>query len=452
MEKINQIVKNHIFIILSSIIFLIIAIIYAHVKVGFLSDFEVNFYLAITSDTIWHTRDFDGFFLPLYARYFPLILPHLSVTVSMLLGLSNIKYLLYIFTFISYSYHAVFLIIIYFNFPNDKKRLFEVIFLSFMVSFFYLQYFIFTESFLTGLFIWVIFVIYFYSDFNQLSFLNSISLIIFSVAISSSYPSVIFFIPILLFFGVIKYLKTKNIKKINRIIIIFSFVVLLVAFIFNIYYIFHPEISLTSSNLNLQMFKDLNFVCILMFAILTLVFSFLKSINRYKKIFIIITIIFSIAVGYFLLQIHPKLGHLYRALGFCIPFIFMLFLICVAIFKLNLEFVYIKILNLALIFWLLIGNLIYAKHINDYNLKIINYMLNNKTITIEKFQRKNTRDKFAIYYAVLLKTVFLKTNNSCKLLILSQDEHQLMHVKYIIKNKSKNKKLGIDIEKFIEII
>lgn len=233
---------------------------------------------------------------------------------------------------------------------------------------------------------------------------------------------------------------------------IFSFVVLLVAFIFNIYYIFHPEISLTSSNLNLQMFKDLNFICILMFVILTLVFSFLKSINRYKKIFIIITIIFSLAVGYFLFQIHPKLGHLYRALGFCIPFIFMLFLICVEILKLNLEFVYIKILNIALIFWLLIGNLIYAKHINDYNLKIINYMLNNKTITIEKFQRKNTRDKLAIYYAVLLKTVFLKTNNSCKLLILFQDGHQLMHVKYIIKNKSKNKKLGIDIEKFIEII
>lgn len=70
MERINKIVKNHIFIILPSIIFLIIAIISAHIKVGFLSDFEINFYLAITSDTIWHTRDFDGFF-PALLKIFP---------------------------------------------------------------------------------------------------------------------------------------------------------------------------------------------------------------------------------------------------------------------------------------------------------------------------------------------------------------------------------------------
>ena len=96
---------------------------------------------------------------------------------------------------------------------------------------FYLQHFILSESFLTGLFIWIVFVIYFYIDFNKLSVFNSVSLIIFSVFLISSYPSVTVFIPIMLFFAVIKYLRTKNITKINHIVLIMSFFILIFAVI-----------------------------------------------------------------------------------------------------------------------------------------------------------------------------------------------------------------------------
>lgn len=450
MKAIIKILNDHIAIILPSVVFLIIAIVYSYVKIGFLGDFEKNFYLAITGDTIWQGSDYNGY-SPLLSRYFPLMLSHLSVSISILLGLSNIKYLLTLFAFIVFFSHVIFLIIIYFNFPKDKKDIFMLILLSFLISFFYLQYFILTESFLAGLFIWIVFVIYFYVDFDKLSIFNSISLIIFSIFLISSYPSVVLFIPILLFFGITKYFKTKNIKKSSNIILLFSFIVLTFAFVFNVYCILSPKSYLGSANFSLQMFKDLNFIAFMLSILVILFFSLFKDIKKYKKIFITFTIIFSLAIGYIVLQIPPKLGHLYRALSFGIPFLFTLILICIAVFKINLEFIYIKIVNSGLIFWLLIGSLVYAKNINAHNLEIIDYMLNNQTIAIQKFQRKDTRYKFEIYYAILINPIFIKTNNNCKLLISRQDQHHTMLMEYISKKIFKLKKFGIDVDKLVEI-
>lgn len=449
MKSIIKIFNNHISIILPSLVFLIIAIVYSYVKIGFAGDFEKNFYLAITGNTIWQGDDYNGY-SPLLSRYFPLMLSHLSVSVSILLGLINIKYLLSIFAFVVFSSHVIFLAVIYLNFPKDKKDTFSFILLSFLLSFFYLQHFILTESFLGGLFIWIVFVIYFYVDFDKLSVFNSISLIIFSVFLISSYPSVVLFIPILLVFGAIKYFKTKNIKKSNSIILCSSFFILATAFVLNFYHIIRPNSYLGSANFSLQMFTDLNFIILMLLVLAVLFFSLLKSIKRYKKILIICTIIFSFAMGYIVLQITPILGYFYRTLSFGIPFLFTLFLIYTVIFKINLEFIYVKIVNLSLIFFLLIGCLSYAKNINAHNLKIIDYMENNKTITIEKFQRKNTRYKFEIYYAILISSVFIE-NNKCKLLISLKDQHHTMLMDYIGKKDSKLKKFGIDIYKFIEM-
>ncbi|GAB1402121.1 hypothetical protein MASR1M68_10320 [Elusimicrobiota bacterium] len=449
MERINKIVKNHISIILPSLVFLTIAIVYSYVKIGFSGDFEKNFYLALTGDTIWQGYDYNGY-SPLLSRYFPLMLSHLSVSISVLFGLINVKYLLSVFAFVVFSSHAIFLAVIYLNFPKDKKNIFSFILLSFLLSFFYLQHFILTESFLGGLFIWIVFVIYFYVDFDKLSVFNSISLIIFSVFLVSSYPSVVLFIPMLLVFGIIKYFKTKNITKSNSIVLFFSFFILTTAFLLNVYHIITPNSYLGSANFSLQMFTDLNFIVLMLLVLAVLFFSLLQNIKRYKKILIICTTIFSFAMGYIVLQITPILGYFYRTLSFGIPFLFTLFLIYTVVFKINLEFIYVKIVNFILLFCLLLGSLAYAKNINAHNLKIIDYMENNKTITIEKFQRKNTRYKFEIYYAILISSVFME-NNNCKLLISLKDQHHTMLIDYIGKKDAKLKKFGIDIYKFIEI-
>ncbi len=445
--------KNHSTIIISCIVFLIIAFMYSYVKIGFLGDYEKNFCLALTGDSLWQTQDKDGVFLPHLSRYFPGMFPRLSVVLSIFLGVTNVKFLLTLYAFIVYGFHVVFLTIIYFNLPKDKKNIFDIILMSVLFTFFYLQYFILSEIFLTQFFIWVVFVIYFYIDFDKLSVFNSLSLILFSVFLISSYPAVVSFIPIFLFFGIHKYFKTHNINKKRRITLIASFLILLVAFIFNIFYIFFPILPVKSSGLSLNMLKDQNFIMFSFYILLSLFFSFFKK-NRYKQIFITVIIIFSFLILNILLQIKPELGCLYRLVGCISPLCFMGFLICLSLCKIKINFIYIKTVNLILMAILLIGTLIYIKSVNNYNYQLIGYMLSHKSIPMEKFKVDKNMYKYSIYYAFLIKFVWLPDYNECCLEILEEDFNNKKLTYYINQNKDMLKfkpKRDISPYKFIKI-
>jgi hypothetical protein len=427
---------------------------YSYVKIGFLGDYEKNFCLALTGDSLWQTQDNDGIYLPHLSRYFPGMFSRLSVVLSIFFGVTNVKFLLMIYAFIVYGFHIVFLIIIYFNLPKDKKDIFNIILMSVLFTFFYLQYFILSEIFLTQFFIWIVFVIYFYIDFDKLSVFNSLSLILFSVFLISSYPAVVLFIPIFLFFAAHKYLKTQNIDKKRRIILIASFVILLFAFIFNIFYIFFPILPVKSSGLSLNMLKDQNFIMFSFYILLSLFFSFFKE-NRYKQIFITVIIIFSFLILNILLQIKPELGCLYRFLGCIVPFCFIVFLIFLSLSKIKINFVYIKTVNLILMTILLIGTRIYIQSVNYYNYQLIEYMASHKSISIEKFKVDKNMYKYSIYYAFLMKFVWLPDYNECILEILKEDCNNKNLIYFIDQNKNMLKfkpKRDISPYKFIKIL
>ena len=86
------------------------------------------------------------------------------------------------------------------------------------------------ENFITGLFLWTICVIYYYSDFDKLSKINLISLIVFSLCLISSHPMTAIFVIPMIIFAIIKQYKTKNISKLINIVLVLSYILLFIAF------------------------------------------------------------------------------------------------------------------------------------------------------------------------------------------------------------------------------
>ena len=137
----------------------------------------------------------------------------------------------------------MFLFIIYLNIPEYKREIFEIILLSFLICINFMIYQIWTENFITGLFLWIVFVIYYYIDFDKLSKINLISLIVFSLCLISSHPMTAVFALPMIIFAIIKQYNTKNISNSTKFCLAISYILLFIAFVFNLYFIINPIIN-----------------------------------------------------------------------------------------------------------------------------------------------------------------------------------------------------------------
>lgn len=325
------------------------------------------------------------------------MLSHLGTGLAIKFGILNISSLLYIFTFISYLSPLIFLSIIYLNMPNDKKEYFDVILLSFLICITFMIYQIWTENLMTGLFLWIIFAIYFYCDFNKLSYLNIFSLIVFPIAIISSHPMVVVFIPILLFIGIKKYINTKHTSLTAKTILIYSFIILTFALIFNYYYILHPTFNATNEYLQGGVFYSTKMLRLCL-SILLIIFIVTRKNIKNKKVYNFAYLIIAVnIIDTLIFNIPSSDGYIYRTLGFYSVLFFMVILI---IFRHIKYTSYIKITNTLFLMLLLINCLNYTKIWNRYLSDINRYLIEKQQINILYDSKLNIFTSQPVFFQV----------------------------------------------------
>lgn len=350
------------------------ALINAVCGTGMIEDGVHHFWEAITRDNIFIGHDGTNVF-PYNSRYFPSLIPHILTGLSAILAIHSIKTLLFIFTFLSYITPLFFMAVIYLNIPKNKKNGFEFAVLSFLSSILFMVYQIWTENFTTGLFLWTVFLIYFYADFNNLSKINKSSLIIFPFMLISSHPATAVTGSVILIYGIIKYLR-KNISA--NIFLKASFVLLFIAIVFNVYFIINPIVDGKSDYYRLAILKDLRFAAFI-FCMCAVVF-----ISVFKRSCIFLTVIFTAAAVYItLFKIPTYAGFNYRVAGFIIPLFLICFLIAADYLKSDIRYVNIKILNFALMTVFLLNICHYGINWKRHLISFEKHIISKKEIVLD---------------------------------------------------------------------
>ncbi len=382
---VKKYIKENTSIIIVLICLSFVAVFNAFMNIGIIEDGCHNFWEALIADNIWLGHEgIDEF--PFNSNYFPSLIQHLSVGIPILLGLTSIKILLFIFTFVSYFLPTLFLFIIYLNTPKNKRENFEIIILSFLICMIFMIHLVWAENLITGLFLWTIFVIYYYVDFDKLSKINLISLIIFSLCLISSHPMTAVFALPMITFAIIKQLKTKNIPDLTKFCLTTSYIFLFIAFVFNLYFIIepvYPANDYLSFKFILQQQAFLYFLIVLLCVLIMSITKISNKKTKYLLDFLFILICCGM-LKFVLLEIKTYEGLMYRILGFYVPLFFMLFILFKDFFKLIINYKYVKILNFILLFIFVFHSIHYGKLWNEYLINVKNIMLNNKNIIFEK--------------------------------------------------------------------
>lgn len=444
-KNLFNILKKHSSIIIPCIILFAVATINSFMYIGLLEDGHHHFWEALTSRNIFLGHEGFSHF-PFNSRYFPTILNHLSVGLSVALGIISIKSLLFIFTFVSYITPAFVLIIIYLNIPDDKKNAFEIILLSFLMCLVYMIYQIWTENLITGLFVWVVFVIYYYSNFNNLSKFNIISLILFSTMIISSHPMAAVFSPILIVTGIIKYFNTKNLKPSTNIAITSSFILLFFALLFNIYFIIHPIFPI-NDYLSLKIFKNINFIFFLISVLFILYLSFSKQGKvKCQSCTISFFILCALLVNILTFNVRTSIGFVYRVLGFYLPLFFIILILITEKLKLSVKTINIKILNIVLCFIILTNSFHYGISWKEYINSLEHDITKSKKANITEVMKYHIYQQYSLPF-ILIFIPSLSNNKNLKKYLPVYFFEESVHE--IINRKKSLKKFNIDIDDII---
>lgn len=445
-KKIFKILTEQWSILIPAAALFTLAVINSFMYIGLLEDGHHHFWKALITDNIFLGHEGISHF-PYNSRYFPTLLSHLSVGISVSLGIISIKNLLFIFTFVSYISPVIFLTIIYLNIPKDKKFIFELILLSFLICLIYMVYQIWTENLSTGLFLWIIFIIYYYTDFNNMSKINTISLLLFSIMLISSHPMVVIFIPLLLFLGISKYIKTPKIKLFNKIIIILSFIALFCACLFNIYFIIHPIFPF-KDYMSFTIFKNTDFIFFLISIFMILYLSFSKNektkcYNCTIAFFILCFLLFNILT----FNVKTHIGFTYRILGFYSPLFFILLILVYAKLNLSLKIINIKILNMVLCIVILTNSLYYGKAWMKYINNLEQYIVKSEKTDITEIIQYHIYHPYSLPF-ILIFIPSLSNNNNLKNFLPANFFKE--SINEIVENKKTLKKFNIDIDNIVK--
>lgn len=440
-------------------VLLTVALINSFSYIGLIEDGVHHFWEAITRDNVFIGHDGVNTF-PYNTRYFPNLFSHLVTGISALFGLSNVKHLLFLFTFATYITPVLFLIIIYLNIPKEKKNNFEIIVLSVLICILFMAYQIWTENFMTGLFLWTVFSIYFYADFKNLSKLNKVSLVVFPFILISSHPITAIIGPVLLVYGFYKYYPVKQQIKSKNIILI-SFALLLMAILFNAYYILNPVVDGKDAYYKLEILRNFDFF---IFSICTLTILLISSQKLNKCLTILLTAIFMTAIIYLtLFKIETHLSFNYRVLGFIIPLFFIVFIIISDLLNLKTEYRAIKMLNYVLMCVFLLNTYHYGNNWKTYLKSFGQYLENNKEIVLiekDRFYPDSTSVKYYKLYhnhsipfiTILLPKLFSNENFNYFITVKTGERYFNIFKPQIIDGKHKMINYNIDIDKSFKLI
>jgi len=350
-------IKNNLSFIILSLTITAVAAINSLNHIGLIEDGVHHFWEVLISSNIWTGHEGFAHF-PYNSRFFPSILSHLGTGLAIKAGVTNISVLLYIFTFISYLSPLIFLAFVYLNLPKDKKNIFDLILLSFLICMPFMIYQIWTENLNTALFLWIIFAIYFCRDFNSLSLFNIFSVLLFSIALISSHPMTAVFAPFLLFIGIKKHIKTKYVSLLPKASVLLSFAALIFAFFFNLYYIVNPIFNSAGEYIHSGIFRSGTVIRLAVSLILIFFISGAKNSSFKNKIFLAVFIASCINIfDNFIFNIHSSDSYIYRTVGF---YSALLFMPLAVIFK-NLKTHFIKTLNIVFMIVISLNSLYYAR-------------------------------------------------------------------------------------------
>lgn len=431
------------------ILLLIIIAFNSFTKIGIIEDGNHHLLDAVLTDNcIVGHEGFSGF--PFNSRMFPTYLPHICVGLAKILNIYDIDVLSSLFTFVVYFVPIILLIFILLNIPKNKKENFEIILLSFLICFLFMEYHICTENINTGLFLWVLFVIYYYVDFDKLSKFNIFSILFFSFVVISSHPMVIAFSLPFILFGMKKLFVTTNIDIKRKLIVVTSLCLLLYTFAFNLYYLYFP-IALPDDYFSFKVFLNFQFIIFLFSIISILTLSFFNG-SLSKKLFVLfLCIILYVSV----FKIKSSIGYSYRTLGFYIPIMFMLFIIFKDRYKLSINYKYLKILNYILIV-IILCNSIYIGLIWNTKINYLKeYSQKYATINFDNYLNMlpNVHHKSSLLMLFLMIT---HKNNSTLIIDLKKYSHKdyvLLpgSIELLKNNRNKLTKFNINTDKIISI-
>lgn len=446
MIYIKKYIKENISILIVLICFSFIAIFNAFMNVGIIEDGAHHFFEALVAENIWTGHEGVNIF-PFNSRYFPSLIQHLSVGILILLGITNIKTLLFVFTLTSYLLPIIVLLIIYLNIPREKKNCFEIILLYFLTCMNFMIYQIWTENFVTGLFLWLIFVIYYYVDFDKLSNFNLISLITFSVCLISSHPMTAVFVIPMVVFAIIKQSKTINVSKKTNKILVLSYILLFIAFVFNLYFIIKP-IYLKDDYFSLYFFKNCVFIYFFISILVVLILSLINN-KKLKYIFYFVTFLICIGIlNFVLLEIKSSDGYMYRVLGFYVPVLLMLFILFKDFYKFTMSYNYIKSINFILIIIFLCHSVLYGTMWKKYLIDVKNIMITNEQIKVIQLSKYSLCHFYTIPYDCVFIPVLFDIKPNCKIKVLDKSFLLSEHTKKIEQCKNKLLKFDINVNIF----
>ena len=185
--KIKTFVFNNLSILAFSLFFIFIAVYNSYIKLGLYGEGAALFFEILCSDNYFNGFTIgNDFGIP--SRLFPSYLLFLIIGIISDFFTKNIDYLIFIFTFISYITPIILLLIIYLNIPlNQCEKDFYIILLSIILSLMF-SYQVYCDNFNAMLFLWILFVILYYIDFDKLTIFNLFFLLIFSFVSIFSHP------------------------------------------------------------------------------------------------------------------------------------------------------------------------------------------------------------------------------------------------------------------------
>jgi hypothetical protein len=417
-------------------------------NIGLIEDGCHHFWEGLISENIWTGH--EGFAdFPFNSRYFPSLIQHLSVGILALLEITNIKILLFMFTLTSYLLPIIILAIIYFNIPKDKRNCFEIVLLYFLTCMNFMIYQIWTENFLTGLFLWVIFVIYYYNDFDKLSKFNLITLITFSTCLISSHPMTSVFVIPMIIFAMIKQYRTGKSSILTNVVLVLSYILLFIAFCFNLYFIFDPVYP-KDDYLLFEFFKEPAFTYFILSILFVLLTSLIKINNKKIKIlFNVIYCLICFGLLYFIpLEIQSSDGYMYRVLGFYVPLFLMIFILIKDLFGFIMNYKNIKVINLLLVIIFVFHSAYYGLLWNKYLFNVKNIMVNNSEINFMKISTYNLFHFHKLPYIFVITPALFDVKQKFKI-ILSKNSFLYGHVSNIEKYKNRLSKFNVDVDIFV---
>ncbi|MDD5022445.1 MAG: hypothetical protein PHR82_10015 [Endomicrobiaceae bacterium] len=479
MNKILDI--KHLSFLVCGIVLTFVAVFHSFMYSGLIEDGAYRFFEALTSENFLVGMS-GSERIPYNVRYFPSILSHASVGFSLhYLGIFNIKYLLQIFTFFSFFKFLIVLVVIYFNLPRNKKEIYEVILLSSLITFTFASYQIWAENVMTGLFIWVLFAIFYYVDFDKLTTFNKFCMVIFSFVLISAHQMVLVFIPVLLIIAIKKNISARNLKISSRIALEISYIFLVFAIIFNIFTMFGSDSAehytgQTQKYMSISLLlENTDFALFCSGIMLILLLSFFKSNKKYDYAKYFITVVFGFYnLNLFLFQIPTYSKFTNVTLGFHIPLAFFMLLICIGFLKIKLEYKYMRIINLTLCLLICLNSIHYGLSWKRYLTNINEYIIKHEKITIAFSDKKRWRypiemsegeppmiyktchSRYILYILVFMPYLFDKYNFDNFIALKTPKGYRCNDPKhsttyFIIQRKDILKKIGIDIDSCVRV-